>query len=83
VNRSVDVLEGPDVNLCAPPVTTSCMGLLDFGSESECPDDCGDNNLAGDGYCVDEVYCSSFCTENEECPEGVTCSGVPLACRRD
>jgi hypothetical protein len=74
------LIGGDEVELCAPPPTTSCLGVVEFGQEGICPptDDCGDNNVPDDAICVASTYCSYRCvqgvTPHEEwCPPGSTC----------
>lgn len=72
------VLTSEPPNVCAPPETTTCQGIVEFGQVS-CPptDRCGEDAVPGDGECVED-YCSYRCvqgvTPHEEwCPPGSTC----------
>jgi hypothetical protein len=83
------VLEDNPPAVCAPPETTTCLGVVEFGSTGCDPlasGPCGEDSVGGDGVCIEggDSYCAFYCTDDTahtDCPEGTTCSGVPLACR--
>jgi hypothetical protein len=73
--------------VCAPPATTSCLGIVEFGEAcmAETASMCGIDGIIGDGTCLDTVprYCTYFCTAEADCPPDTTCGGgVPARCVR-
>jgi Cys-rich repeat protein len=80
-----------DQRVCAPPATTSCLGIVEFGEACGLGEDipsgphCGIDGVEGDGTCLDTVprYCTYFCTAEADCPPDTTCGGgVPARCVR-
>ena len=73
--------------VCAPPATTSCLGIVEFGEAcmAETASMCGIDGIIGDWTCLDTVprYCTYFCTAEADCPPDTTCGGgVPARCVR-
>jgi hypothetical protein len=89
VDRAIDVISGGQQNLCAPPETTTCLGVVEFGSSEICPptDDCGEDGISDDAVCIDNTYCSYSCVQDftpheEWCPPGTICDGDTNNCIR-
>ncbi len=70
-----------DEKLCAPPDTTSCLGVVEFGADCTLATtaDCGENDSSLDATCLDvDFTCTYQCVYETEahgdwCPPNSTC----------
>ncbi len=69
---------GEVVDVCVPPQTTTCLGIVEFGMDCVGDNECGvDDGDVEDAAC-EGLLCTYRCAEDstyhsEWCPEGTTC----------
>ncbi len=76
---------------CMPPETTTCLGIVEFGTagcDPLAPGPCGEDGIGADGVCIEGPnYCSYGCREvatfhDEWCPAGSSCDVESGHCER-